>query len=116
MASSGFTGAYLGRRALTGAANPANPRGAGFYSVIFGPADLYPDDFEVFHAFLSGPGGNMLPYIDDTPYGAAARGDINEFDPRQAMPVRRGETLSFHWNVGVGPIPLIVLYSRALGI
>lgn len=110
-----MAGAYLGHRRKEGAPNPTNPRGANFYTVEFRPDDLYPEDFEIFHIVIQpGPGGNFVAYIDDIPYSTAARGDINEYDPNQAMPVRRGQYVYLHWNVGVGTRPMAFIYSRRL--
>lgn len=106
---------YLGRRSATGAPDPSNPLGAGCWSVKFGPADLYPADFEVYHIAVEGPGGTFRVYIDNAFYSPAARGDINEYDPVHPMYMRRGESILFYWSIATGSAPSVTIYSRTPG-
>lgn len=106
---------YLGRRSATGFLNPGNPLGAGNWSVRFTPADLYPADFVIYHAVLTGPGGSFRVFIDDAFYSVAPRGDINEYDPVNAMYVRRGESILFHWTIATGAAPAVTIYARTPG-
>ncbi len=103
---------YLGSRLAAGLADPNNPRGAGFWTVEFRPQDLPVDDFEVYHIALQGPGGNVWVYLDTTFYSAAARGDINEYDPNSPMYVRKGQSIFFYWSTAEGNAPTITLFCR----
>lgn len=109
-------GGYLGSRAAAGSTTLyASPRGAGLWTVRFGPRDLYPDAFEVYHITLIGPGGDFWVYIDDALYSVADRGDINEWDPQHPMFVRPGQSISFYWSIGTGSAPTVWLYARQPG-
>lgn len=106
---------YLGSRSAAGFLNSENPIGAGCWSVKFGPADLYPADFLVYHIALVGPGGPFRVFIDNIFYSASSRGDLNEYDPTHPMYVRRGESIWFHWIVSTGTAPAVTIYSRVPG-
>lgn len=106
---------YLGARPATGILDPNNPYVPGAYTVTFGPDDLYPDDFEIFHMALTGPGGRFLVYIDTQLYSASIRGDLNEYNPAFPMYVRRGQSIFFYWNLATGTAPRVWLYSRSPG-
>jgi hypothetical protein len=106
---------YLGQRAQTGVTNLPSPRGSGLWVVRFTPRDLYPDDFEVYHMAVTGPGGNFWVYVDDALYSVADRGDINEWDPAAPMFVRRGQQVFFYWSIGSGSAPTVWLYCQQPG-
>lgn len=106
---------YLGRRSKTGFLDPNNPLGAGNWTAKFTPADLYPADFVVYHAALTGPGGTFRVFIDNAFYSTAARGDINEYDPVHPMYVRRGESILFYWTIATGAAPEVTIYARTPG-
>lgn len=103
---------YLGSRAGLGVLSATNRNVAGSWVVTFPPNELPPDDFEIYHIALRGPTGNLLVYIDDTFYSAASRTDVNEYDPKQAMFVRRGQTVSFHLSSAALPRPQVWIYMR----
>lgn len=105
---------YLGSRQAVGFSDPSNVLGSGNWTARFRTEDLPPDDFEMFHAAVRGPGGYFLVYIDDKFYSTADRGDINEYDPQQPMYVRRGESLFFYWSVPStqGSAPTVWIYLR----
>lgn len=103
----------LGVRQAKGAADQTNPLLAGGWTVTFTPKDLsIAGDFEVYHIVIRGPGGQFEVWLDNTFYSAAIRGDRNEYDPNQAMPVRAGQTIYFYWNVATGTAPIVYLYPR----
>lgn len=107
---------YLGSRQATGYSDTSgqNPFGSGYWTARFRVEELPPEDFEMFHAAVRGPGGYFLVYIDTAFYSTADRGDINEFDPQQAMYVRRGQELFFYWSVpsSQGSAPQVWIYLR----
>lgn len=106
---------YLGSRQALGLLSAENRNVAGCWVVTFKSQDLYPIDFEVYHMAVKGPPGNMLVYIDENFYSAASRSDVNEYDPKQPMFVRRGESITFHLSSNVPPQPKIWIYARMPG-
>jgi hypothetical protein len=103
----------LGNRSAQGVLDPLNPKGVGFWTVKFDPKDLPADQFEVYHIALTGPGGYFFVYIDTAFYSTSPRGDVNEYDPKQAMPVRPGQTIYFYWNNAIAtPRPEVWIYLR----
>lgn len=71
------------------------------------------EPFEVYHIAVQGPTNSRFRvYIDDMFYDAAVRGDINSWDPNQAMRVGAGSTLFFYYNVATNPPPRIRIYLR----
>lgn len=111
-------GGFLGYRRSQ---NPAlsnddrNPYGNGLWKVEFGPADLAfgSGDYEVYHIFLQGPSSSQFQmFINQTPYSASSRGDINEWDPNQPMRIIGGQSLIFYWNSAGTPNPLVVIACR----
>jgi hypothetical protein len=108
---------HLGHRSAIGALSAQNLYVPGCWVVTFTPQDLsYPADFEVYHIAVRGPGGAFLVYIDDSFYSATDRGDLNEYDPKHPMYVRRGQSITFHWNVSVGDAPTVWVYAREPGL
>lgn len=95
----------LGHRPATGFADPANPNGSGCWTVRWRPDELPATDFEVYHAVILGPGGKFDVYLDDSIYSTGVRGDRNEYDPNNAMPVRKGQTIFFYWTISTGTRP-----------
>lgn len=92
-----------------------NPYGNGFWCVRFTPTDFgfNTQIFEVYHIYLQGPiNSQFRVYTDMTPYSAAARGDINEWDPNNPLTLHGGQELSFYWNSLATPSPLVVLSCR----
>lgn len=107
----------LGNRDAKGFADPANPVIAGGWTCRFDPKDLPADQFEVYHIALIGPGGKVYTYIDTAFYSVTPRGDVNEYDPKQAMKVRPGQTIFFYWNNAIAmaapyTTPQIWIYLR----
>lgn len=107
---------YLGHRSATGFLDPDNIIAAGNYTVKFTSADLPPDDFEVFHIAITGPGGNFRVYLDTVFYSNTDRGDINEYDPKWAMYVRRGQTIFFYWSLAAGTVPTVSIFCKTPGM
>lgn len=112
-----MSGTYLGQRTGNGALSASNRYVAGCWTIEFRSDDMaYPGDFEIFHIALRGPGGSFLVYIDDSFYSASDRGDINEYDPKWPMFVRRGQSIYFYWNISSGSAPTVWLYAREPGL
>jgi hypothetical protein len=106
---------YLGQRAQTGVLLATNKNVPGAWVVTFLSQDLYPQDFDIYHMALKGPNGNFDVYIDDSFYSTAVRSDRNEYDPKQPMHVRRGQTVSFHFSSTSAPAPQVWLYAKRPG-
>lgn len=110
--NSGGTG-YLGQRgASTVKLDAANKYVAGSWVATFLSQDLYPEDFEVWHIALLGPAGGFRVYIDDTYYSSDDRSDQNEYDPKNAMYVRAGQAISFHFKSASTPQPIVNIFAR----
>lgn len=109
-------GAYLGNRSKTGALSAANPFSAGGWAVSFTPDDLrIRIPFEIFHIAVQGPAlpsCNLQLWIDTTFYSTAPRGDINDYDPNQPVPVRPGQTVNLYWDTTVTPAPKVSIFCR----
>ena len=105
---------YLGNRQAEGVLNANNPYVPGAWTVTFDPQVLkLPARFDIYHMTLNGPtGSRMKVYIDTTFYSNVVRGDINDWDPTQLLPMAPGQTLYFHWNVVTGSRPLGVIFCR----
>lgn len=106
---------YLGTVPKTGSKTPSvpNPILATAWTVEIRPDDgLPPADFEVYHIAITGPGGTFRVYLDDELYSVAVRGDINEYDPNNAIFVRRGQTIFFYWSTGSGSAPRVWIRCR----
>lgn len=111
-AASAGTG-YLGFRGPSTVALSANNKKlAGGWVATFLAQDLYPDDFEIFHIAVTGPSGGLRVYIDDQFYSATSRSDENEYDPKNAMFVRRGQQITFHFGSTANPQPQVYIYAR----
>ena len=104
---------YLGNRgASTVALSAANRYVAGSWVATFLPKDLWPDAVEIYHIALRGPGGGMLVYIDDLFYSTHSRSDINEYDPKNAMYIRPGQTITFEFRSAALPAPSVNIFAR----
>lgn len=105
---------YLGSRSKRGALMAANPFFTGGWAVTFSPADLaVKEGFEIYHIAVRGPQASQMQfYVDETFYDITVRGDINSWDPAQAMYVRPGQTLYFYWNTNTGSAPTVTLFPR----
>lgn len=103
---------YLGFRTSIGFLDPANRVTPGAWTVLFTPETMsIPDDYEVRHIALRGPGGDFEVWVDDHFYSASPRGDINEYDPKNPMPVRRGESIYFYFSRATGIRPTVLVYA-----
>lgn len=110
--ASGGTG-YLGSRGPSLVELSADNRNvAGGWVATFRAQDLYPDDFEIYHISVKGPNGSLDVYIDELFYSTTTRSDRNEYDPKNAMYVRRGQDVSFHFSSAALPRPDVVIYTR----
>lgn len=110
----GPRGPVTGRIDNTG----ANPYGVGMWAVTFDPKVLMiaAQLVEVYHIVINGPPGSSVSLYRDThPYSASARGDINEWDPVQPLPLNGGQSMILYWNVGVAPTPTAVAWCRLPG-
>ena len=110
-------GAYLGFRSKTGAVSQDNPFLAGGWAVSFTPEDLAIQDrtFEIFHIAVQGPNDpacNLQLYLDTVFYSATVRGDINDYDPNQPIPVRSGQTINFYWDTATNPAPVVSVFLQ----
>lgn len=112
MTTPGNAQGHLGNRAKTGVLSPDNKYVTGSWLVLFGPEDLYPINVEIYHIALRGPRGGFLVYIDDTFYSLDTRSDFNEYDPKQPMYVRSGQSVSFHFRSAANPVPEVNIFAR----
>jgi hypothetical protein len=107
---------YLGSRSLAGALLPANPYLGGGWAVQFTPSVVaIQEAYEIFHIAVQGPAQpscNLRLYLDTTFYSTSPRGDINDYDPNQAIPVRPGQTVNFYWDTTVNPAPFVTIFCR----
>lgn len=107
----------LGSRQATGVLDNTgtNPFGNGFWCVTFDPAILSVStgEFEIYHIALNGPLGSYFRvYIDRTFYDNNQHGDVNSWDPNNAMELNGGETVYFYFNSSQAPAPTITLWLR----
>lgn len=105
----------LGKRNATGALTTANrvTPGTSLWVVTFTPQNFsVSPDFEIWHGAARGPGGYFLVYIDDSLFGVAENGLINEYAPQIPMYVRDGQNVTCHWSVATNPAPEVVFYLR----
>lgn len=111
--NSGGTG-YLGNRGpSTVKLDPANLNTPGSWVATFLPEDLYPEAVEIYHISVKGPAGNFDVYLDNVFYSTAVRADRNEYDPRNPMYVRPGQTLSFHFSSAAATnAPTVNIFAR----
>ena len=107
---------YLGSRTEKGALSASNPFFAGGWAVSFTPEDLRIQNlFEIFHIAVQGPNlasCNLQLWLDTTFYSATVRGDINDYDPNQPIPVRPGQTINFYWDTTTGPAPTVSIFLQ----
>lgn len=107
----------LGFRRKAGTLLAANPFSPGGWAVQFTPEDIAVQEsqFEIFHIAVQGPadaGCNLQVWLDTIFYSATVRGDINDYDPNQPIPVRSGQTVSFYWDTTVNPAPIVSIFLR----
>lgn len=108
---------YLGFRSKTGEISQANPFFAGGWAVEFTPEDLAIQDrtFEIFHIAVQGPDQascNLQMYLDTIFYSATVRGDVNDYDPNQPIPVRSGQSINFYWDTAANPAPVVSVFLQ----
>lgn len=107
---------YLGFRAKTGTLLAANPILSGGWAVQFTPADVrIQEPYEIFHIAVQGPSEpscNMQLWLDTIFYSITVRGDVNDYDPNQAIPVRPGQTVNFYWDTTTNPAPMVTIFCR----
>ena len=71
--------------------------------------------FEIHHIVVKGaPGTTFTVWINNRQWGAAARGDINEWDPNQPMQLNPGDDVLFMYSDPVtdGKPPVITVWLR----
>lgn len=107
----------LGFRKKEGVKLTSNPFLAGGWAVQFTPEDvsIQESQFEISHIAVQGPanpGCSLQLWLDTIFYSATVRGDINDYDPNQPIPVRSGQTISFYWNTTVNPAPIVTIFLR----
>lgn len=109
-------GRYLGPRTKKGQLSTDNPFLAGGWAVSFTPNDVgIKDQYEIRHIAVQGPNlpsCNMQLWLDTTFYGATVRGDINDYDPNQPIPVYPGQTINFYWDTTVTPAPVVSIFLQ----
>lgn len=109
-------GGYLGSRSKQGALLAGNPFFAGGWAVQFTPQDVRVQNlFEIFHIAVQGPNlpsCNLQLWLDTTFYSTTPRGDINDYDPNQPIPVRPGQTINFYWDTAANPAPIVSIFLR----
>lgn len=94
--------------------NPNNPVFAGGWTITFERSDTPRVPFEVWHAAIKGPANSTLQvYLDETFFGNVVRGDINDFDPFQAILVDPDTNIYFHWSVASGSAPTGTVFFRS---
>lgn len=91
-----------------------NLLGGTGWVIYFRPQQLPSQpDFEMWHGSIRGPGGFFVVFLDDSQYGVGINGRINEYAPSgPAMYVRKGQTISFHWNTNAPAAPIAWIYLR----
>lgn len=107
---------YLGFRSKKGALSTVNPFFTGGWAVSFAPADIrIQNQFEIFHIAVQGPNlasCNLQLWLDTIFYSTTVRGDINDYDPNQPIPVRPGQTVNFYWDTVVLPAPTVTIFCQ----
>ena len=92
-----------------------NPFGNGFWKIEFTPAvfSVGAGDFEIYHMSVKGPSNSSLQvFINSTFYSTTSRGDLNEWDPSQVLPMIGGQSLIFYWNSAGNPHPVVTVWMR----
>lgn len=107
----------LGSRFKAGALSADNPYLAGGWAVSFTPEDLSVSErrFEIWHIAVRGPAQpscSLQMWLDTTFFSATVRGDLNDYDPNQAVSVLSGQTINFYWNTTTGPAPVVTIFLR----
>lgn len=103
----------LGHRSKVGVLSSNNRITANGWLISFTPRDMPIDaDMEMYHATIRGPGGFFLTFLDDIQYGVSSNGKISEYAPTQAMYIRKGQEVSFHWSILTAPAPKVWIYLR----
>jgi hypothetical protein len=74
-----------------------------------------PEAYDIYHIALRGPRGGFLVYIDDAFYSTSSRSDLNEYDPKQVMHMRPGQTVTFHFRSATAPAQDVWLYLKRPG-
>lgn len=107
---------YLGFRSKRGALLAANPFFAGGWAVQFTPQDVaIRNPYEIFHIAVQGPNlasCNLQLWLDTIFYSTTPRGDINDYDPNQPIPVIPGQTVNFYWDTVVTPAPIVTIFCQ----
>lgn len=113
----------LGFRTATAAIDNTgtNPFGNGFWVATVDPKiwSQGSNEFEVYHISLKGPVGSQLEvWVDRSFYSTTPRGDVNEWDPKQPLEMRGGQTLYFYWNSAAAPTsstaPIVTVWIREM--
>ena len=107
---------YLGFRSKRGALSAANPFSAGGWAVSFTPQDLaIRNAFEIFHIAVQGPNlasCNLQLWLDTIFYSTTVRGDVNDYDPNQPIPVMPGQTVNLYWDTTTAPAPTVTIFCQ----
>lgn len=108
---------YLGFRVPSEVAlSAANKYVAGSWVATFKPQDMPVEAYDVYHIALRGPRGGFLVYIDDAFYSTDSRSDVNEYDPKQPMHVRPGQSVTFHFkSADPATTPQVWMYLKRPG-
>lgn len=107
----------LGPRTATGKADTTG-QNPGNYTVVFDPAAIgtTPSRYEIYKMIVSGPAGSEITSIkrDNALWDVAAVGDLNSWDPNQALPMNDGNTLFYFWSApsSATPAPTVTIWLR----
>lgn len=107
---------YLGFRRATGRLGPDNPFSPGGWVVAFTPEDVaIKRQFEIFHIAVQGPSQPSCSFqlwLDTIFYSTSVRGDINDYDPNQPIPVNPGQTVYLYWDTAQNPAPIVTIFCQ----
>lgn len=106
----------LGVRSVTAKLNSDPTNNPGNWTAVMGPGQIGINQnyFELYHlALKNGPAGSVMTWnVDNSFYDITSHGDLNSWDPNQALELTPGQTLYFYWNVGTGVAPTVTAYFR----
>lgn len=70
--------------------------------------------FELHHLVIQNgpPGSSFTWYLNNQFYDVTPNGDINSWDPNQALELTPGDELTFTWNKSTGTAPTVTVFLR----
>lgn len=106
----------LGVRTVTAKLNSDPVNNPGNWTAVLAPADIAINHnyFELYHLALRNgpPGSTMTWFVDNTFYEITSHGDLDSWNPNQALELNPGQTLKFFWNKGTGSAPIVSAFFR----